>query len=111
MDLPTLIVVIVATLGSLLILVLYGIVGPPSLRARMKTFLNFFDRDSAIFFPYDHTKPSNEALKEMVENWRPTRQRIKNALRLIAWLLAIPVLAVILALVIILIAGALHSSH
>jgi hypothetical protein len=67
----------------------------------MKRFLNYFDRDSTLFFPYDHTKPSKEALEEMANNWFPTRQRLKSAARLASWYLAIILLGVIVATILI----------
>ena len=67
----------------------------------MKRFLNHFDYNSTLFVPYDHTKPSKEALKEMAEDWFPTRQRLKNATRLAGYYLFIVLLGVIMAIILI----------
>ena len=93
---------LVATATSQLgILILYGIIGPKSLRSRMKRLLNFFDRDSTLFFPYDHTKPSKEALNEMVKHPWPTRARVQKASRLIGWYVAVAIGSAVASIILI----------
>lgn len=97
-------VIIISACGVVIlpiaILVLYGIIGPPWLSSKMKRFMNFFDYDNALFFPYDHTKPSKDALEEMVE--LPTAERFKKVLWLPRWL-AFLILAVIILQIVLLV--------
>ena len=59
--------------------------------------MNFFDYDNALFFPYDHTKPSKEALEEMME--LPTAEKIKKVLWLPGWLVVFILAVIILQIV------------
>jgi hypothetical protein len=104
------IIVAVTILGPLGVLVLYGIIGPASLRSRMKRFLNFFDHDDpAMLFPYDHTKPSTEALKEMTKSWSRAVQRQRGASRPLRWYILITLLGIVMFILVAVLAA--HPDH
>ena len=80
--------------AAILSLFLLGIIGPQGLRDRMKRFRNFFSHDSTVFLPYDYTKPSGEALEEMVTK-PATLERTKSAARVFGWYVLITVFIMI----------------
>jgi len=62
--------------GFLLMLLLLGVVGPKRLKERMRRLIRWYSYDSQLFLPLDPYKPIAKALKEGVENFVPTKQRL-----------------------------------
>jgi hypothetical protein len=78
------VLVVLAIVIFFIPLFLYGIIGPLWLRSHMRRFMNFFDHSDDSLFPYDYSKPSKDALTEMVRDWRwPPGPRLKRSLHLI----------------------------
>jgi len=66
--------------GFLLMLLLLGVVGPKRIKERIRRLIRWYSYDAELFLPLDPYKPISKALKEGVENFMPTKQRLLNFL-------------------------------
>ena len=83
---------------SLLIIFLltfFGLIGPRKLREKMRKFNTWYYRDSALLFPLDPYKPIEEALKESAENFLPTKERMRNSLKIVWIIITITLIGIV----------------
>jgi len=59
-------------------LVFLGVIGPKGLKERMRRLIRWYSYDAELFLPLDPYKPLSRALREGVENFAPTKQRLLN---------------------------------
>lgn len=71
---------IFAGLGILWLLTVSGLVGPKSLKKRMREFFTYFGTKTKLFFPLDPYQPIDEILKSGAKEFWPTKERAKNFL-------------------------------
>jgi hypothetical protein len=63
-----------------IVLLVAGLIGPKWLKERMRRQVRWSWRDASLFMPMDPYKPGGDALKEGIDNFYPTKERVRNFL-------------------------------
>src|SRR5438105_4158588 len=95
---PVLYLCFIAAILLVMLLGIFGLIGPKRIRDSMRKFHTWWFKDSALFFPIDPYKPLTESLADGVRDFWPTKKRAQKSLEVSMIVVSIAIVGIVVSL-------------